>query len=258
MPVSIRGDPFKCTSAILKSHNTNEDHMREQRPGTFKKGHKKLGGRKTGTPNRVNQDLVDSIVNAAGQVGSDGKGKDGVDGWLQTLAGKKTGYFVGLFRQAVQKRVPATEPEKEVVYSTEQEYRQALLDRGVHPTLLPPLPRDPDEKPPAHLAPPKAPPGWEWVLCKTKGSADLDKEQADPTVQSDLGAGESAELDKGQPQPTARLNAEEDDRFLKTKNSGEPYYVCPWAPIPGWRWEYNPYTKAWFAKPANSPPTEWS
>jgi hypothetical protein len=206
--------------------------MRKERPGTFKKGHKKLGGRKKGTPNRFNKDLIQAIVQAADQVGSDGKGKDGVDGYLRMLAGEKAAYFVGLLRQAVQKQVPATEVEDEIVYPTGQDYRQALLDRGVHPTLLPPPPRDPDEKPPAHLTPPKPPPGWEWVLCKTKGPADLDKEQADPTVQADFGAGESAELDKGQPQPTARLNAEEDDRFLNTKNSGEPYYVCPLAPDP--------------------------
>ena len=252
MPVSTRGDPFECTSAILKSRNTNEDHMHKQRPGTFKKGHKKLGGRKKGTPNRVNQDLVDRIVNAAGQVGSDGKGKDGVDGWLQTLAGKKTGYFVGLFRQAVQKQVPTTEPENEVVYSTEQDYRQALLDRGVHPTLLPPPPRDPDEKPPALLTPPKPPPGWAWRLCKTD-YAELDKEQPDPTAQSELGAEESAAVDKEQPDPIARLKAErdqisretEDQIFREIKDPNDP--GSPWNPAPGWRWEYQPYGKSWFA-----------
>jgi hypothetical protein len=173
--------------------------MHKQRTGTFKKGHPKLGGRKKGTPNRVNQDLIDRIVHAAGQAGSDGKGKDGVDGWLQALADKNTGYFVSLFRQAVQKQVAATEPENEVVYSTEQDYRQELLDRGVHPTLLPPPPRDAQEKPPTHLSPPKPPPGWEWVLCKTNESAALDKEQPDATAQSDLDAEESAELDKNSP-----------------------------------------------------------
>jgi hypothetical protein len=234
------------------SLNASEAQMRTQRPGTFQEGHEKLGGRKKGTPNRVNQGLVDRIVNAAGQVGSDGKGKDGVDGWLQTLAGKKTGYFVGLFRQAVQKQVPTTEPENEVVYSTEQDYRQALLDRGVHPTLLPPPPRDPDEKPPALLTPPKPPPGWAWRLCKTD-YAELDKEQPDPTAQSELGAEESAAVDKEQPDPIARLKAErdqisretEDQIFREIKDPNDP--GSPWNPAPGWRWEYQPYGKSWFA-----------
>jgi hypothetical protein len=85
-----------------QSLNSNEEQMR------FKKGHKKLGGRQKGTPNLVNKDLIQAVVQAAGQVGSDGKGKGGVDGYLQMLAGKKAAYFVGLLRQAVQKQVPAS------------------------------------------------------------------------------------------------------------------------------------------------------
>jgi hypothetical protein len=206
------------------------------------------------------------MLNAAEQVGSDGKGKDGMNGYFQRLADKKAGYFVSLLRPAVQKQVPAAEPENEVVYETEQDFRQALLDRGAHPTLLPPPPRDFNERPPfiGDLKPPKPPPGWQWVLCKTNESADvdnesaaLDKEQLDPPTRPDLAAGESAELDKGQPQPTARLNAEEGDRSLEIKNFSEPDHPCPWPPIPGWRWEYNPYTRKWFAKPADSPRTIW-
>ena len=79
--------------------------MRTQRAGTFRKGHKKFGGREKGTPNRINSNLIERIVQAAEQVGSYGNGRDGVDGYLQMLAGKKTGYFVGLLRQAVQRQV---------------------------------------------------------------------------------------------------------------------------------------------------------
>lgn len=152
--------------------------MRTQRPGTFRKGHKKFGGRKKGTPNRFNRDLIQAIVQAAEQVGSDGKGKGGVDGYLQMLAGKKAAYFVSLLRQAVQKHVPAIQPKNGVIYSTEQEFRQALLDSGVHPTLLPPPPRDFNERPPVdgQLVPPKPPPGWEWVLRKTNESAQFNQE----------------------------------------------------------------------------------
>jgi hypothetical protein len=225
--------------------------MRKRRPGTFKKGHKKFGGRKKGTPNRINSDLIERIVQAAGTVGSDGKGKDGVDGWLQMLAGKKTGYFVGLFRQAVQKQVPATEPENEVVYATEQDFRQALLDRGVHPTLVPPPPRDLNEKPPIdnNLIPPKPPAGWEWVLCKANESAELDKERPDRPARPDLDAEDSVERDKEQPDPTGHLNAEENDGSREIKNPLEAYYGTPWNPAPGWRWEYQPYGKCWFAHP---------
>src|SRR5262249_54525233 len=108
--------------------------MRKQQPGTFRKGHKKLGGSKKGAPNRFNRDLLQVIVQTAEQVGSDGNGKDGIEDYLKMLAGEKESHFVSLLRQAVQKQVPAAEPENEVIYSTEQDYRQALLDRGVHPT----------------------------------------------------------------------------------------------------------------------------
>jgi hypothetical protein len=102
-----------------------------QRPGTFKKGHKKLSGRKKGTPNRINGNLIERIMQAAEQVGSDGKGNNGVDGYLQMLADKKTGYFVGLLRQAVQKQVPTIEPENEVIYSTAQAPQvEAWLEEG--------------------------------------------------------------------------------------------------------------------------------
>jgi hypothetical protein len=246
MPVSTRGDPFKAFAQM------RNNKMRTQRPGTFKKGHKKMGGRKKGTPNLFNKDLIQAIVQAAEQVGSDGKGKNGVDGYLQRLAGKKEGYFVSLLRQAVQKQVPATERENEIVYATEQDFRQALLDHGVHPTLLPPPPRDPDEKPPTHLNPPKPPPGWEYVLWKTNESAALEKEQPDPIAQSDLGAEEAAELDKEQPDPIARLKAEldqisretEDQIFREIKDPDDP--GSPWNPAPGWRFEYNPYNKCFF------------
>ncbi|MFY9768607.1 MAG: hypothetical protein WBG18_12215 [Xanthobacteraceae bacterium] len=173
--------------------------MRTQQPGTFKKGHKKLGGRQKGTPNRFNRDLLQAIVQAADQVGSDGKGKGGVDGYLQMLAGKKEGYFVGLFRQAVQKQVTATEPENEVVYSTEQDFRQALLDRGVHPTLLPPPPRDFNERPPINgdLKPPKPPRGWQWVLCKKSESAELNEEQVDDPNAEDEASSKEVDPDDG-------------------------------------------------------------
>ena len=163
--------------------------MRKQPASTFKKGHKKLGGRKKGTPNRINRNLIEVMLKAAGQVGSDGKGKDGIGGYFRRLAGKKEGYFVSLLRPAVQKQLPATELENEVIYSTEQDFRQALLDRGVHPTLSPPPPRDFNEKPTVNgkLVPPKPPPGWQWVLIRTDEPTDIEIEQVDaaPETYSD-------------------------------------------------------------------------
>jgi hypothetical protein len=140
---------------------------------------------------------------------------DGVDGYLQMIAGKKESYFVSLLRQAVQRQGTTTEPENEVVYLTEQEFRQALLDRGLHPTLLPPPPRDLDEKPPlnGNVIPPKPPPGWEWVLRKTTEPAEVNEQQLE------------------------HVNAE-NDASKKNVPDEEPK-GSPMHPVPGWRWEYD-------------------
>lgn len=191
------------------------------RKGAFKKGHKKLGGRKTGTPNRINSNLIEKIVQAAAQVGSDGKGKDGVDGYLQRLAGEKENHFVSLFRQVVQKQVPAGEPQNEAVYSTEQDFRQALLDRGVPPTLVPPPPRDLNEKPPVigDLVPPKPPPGWEWLLRRTDEMAGVEIQEEDPTQQ------------ESETESWEQVGIED----MRERNYGTPS-----KPAPGYKFEYDP------------------
>jgi hypothetical protein len=208
------------------SLNSNEDQMRKQRPGSFKKGHKKLGGRKKGTPNQMNRDLIQTIVRAAEQVGSDGKGKGGIDGYFQRLAGKKENQFVTLLRQAVQKQGPATEPQNEVAYLTEQDFRQSLLDRGVPPTLLPPPPRDLNEKPAVkgQLIPPKPPPGWEWVLRRTDETADVEIQEEDPVQnESEVESWERVE------------------RLEEGKN-----YGTAGNPAPGYRYVYDPDYRCYF------------
>ena len=54
-------------------------------PGSFKPGHKKLGGRKKGTPNALSADYVSAVLEAAYRVGRDGNGKDGFVGYLRWL-----------------------------------------------------------------------------------------------------------------------------------------------------------------------------
>jgi hypothetical protein len=40
-----------------------------ERPGSFKLGHKKLGGRKKGTPNAISADLKKALLQAAHRIG---------------------------------------------------------------------------------------------------------------------------------------------------------------------------------------------
>ena len=56
-----------------------------QRPGSFKPGHKKLGGRKRGTPNALSIDYKNAVTAAAYFVGRDGKGAGGLIGYFLRL-----------------------------------------------------------------------------------------------------------------------------------------------------------------------------
>jgi hypothetical protein len=55
-----------------------------ERPGTFKPGHKKVGGRKKGTPNALSADQ-NAIITSAYCAGRDGKGAEGLVGYFKRL-----------------------------------------------------------------------------------------------------------------------------------------------------------------------------
>ena len=63
------------------------------RPGSFKSGHAKLGGRKKGTPNLISIDHQKALFEAAYRVGNDGNGKDGVLGYLTWVATRDPTFF---------------------------------------------------------------------------------------------------------------------------------------------------------------------
>ena len=69
------------------NRGTTPDRARDasQRPGTFKPGHKKLGGRRKGTPNALSADYKTAILEAAYRVGRDGMGKNGIVGYFTRL-----------------------------------------------------------------------------------------------------------------------------------------------------------------------------
>jgi hypothetical protein len=51
----------------------------------FQKGHKKLGGRKKGVPNKNSRRLDAAFIAAAEQLGSDGQGTGGLTGYLMSV-----------------------------------------------------------------------------------------------------------------------------------------------------------------------------
>jgi hypothetical protein len=70
------------------TRGSEPDRAREapQRPDSFARGHTKTGGRRRGTPNVMTRELKVAIVRAAFRLGSDGKGKDGIVGYLTHIA----------------------------------------------------------------------------------------------------------------------------------------------------------------------------
>jgi hypothetical protein len=59
------------------------------------------GGRAPGVPNKMTTTLKDAILKAAELVGADGKGKDGLVGYLKDLAGNRKELFVPLLARVL-------------------------------------------------------------------------------------------------------------------------------------------------------------
>jgi hypothetical protein len=64
-----------------------------QRPGDFERGHKKLGGRKKGTPNRISPSHKRAMREAIHRIGYDGYGKDGEVGYFKWVAERDLTFF---------------------------------------------------------------------------------------------------------------------------------------------------------------------
>ena len=68
----------------------------DQRPGSFKKGHKKRGGRQRGTPNKFSSEYKKQIFEAASRVGMDAAGTLGIVGYFLWIARRYPRIMVGL------------------------------------------------------------------------------------------------------------------------------------------------------------------
>ena len=95
------------------------------------------GGRKAGTPNRVTASLKEAILLAAEAVGADGKGKDGLLGYLTTLARRHPAIFVPLLGRVLPPQIDQKTEQKTVVrYETVEERRAAMIARGWAPSAV--------------------------------------------------------------------------------------------------------------------------
>lgn len=61
----------------------------------------KTGGRQAGTPNKLTATVKEAVVLAAEQTGQDGKGKDGLIGYLKHVAATDVKAFAGLLGRVI-------------------------------------------------------------------------------------------------------------------------------------------------------------
>jgi hypothetical protein len=87
-------------------------------------------GRKAGVPNKMPPFLKDAVLEAASHLGFDGKGKDGLVGYLQRLALSYPESFAALLGRVLplQARASVGVPEK-VTYRTAEEFQAALEEK---------------------------------------------------------------------------------------------------------------------------------
>jgi hypothetical protein len=78
--ISLMANRFKRGSAPGRARS------KDQRPGSFKRGHKKRGGRQRGTPNKFSAEYKKDIFEAAHRVGMDANGTQGLVGYLRWVA----------------------------------------------------------------------------------------------------------------------------------------------------------------------------
>jgi hypothetical protein len=103
---------------------------------TFKRGRKKTGGRKRGTPNRNTRILGEAIVAAAEAAGSE-RGKDGLFQYFKKLAKEQPAIFVPLLGKLITPQFESRQTSTiEVIYRTPAEIRQELDQHGLLDFLL--------------------------------------------------------------------------------------------------------------------------
>ncbi len=101
--------------------------------GRFKKGHAKAGGRRKGVQNAVTRELKEAVLNAAAKHGFDGKGKDGLEGYMTMLAYEDKRIFSTFLRVLLPMQMNVTTEVERVPYKTVEEIDRELAACGLPP-----------------------------------------------------------------------------------------------------------------------------
>lgn len=121
---NIRGSHAPFKSKVVKRAASRAPH-----PGSFKPGNPGGPGRQVGSVNKITADLKKGIIEAAVKRGSDGKGKDGLVGYLFWLARLEPRSFASLLGRLVPMHIIADEDPNTTM--TREEVEAKLLARGL-------------------------------------------------------------------------------------------------------------------------------
>ncbi len=113
------------TNPLRRGSAPGRARAASQRPGSFQVGHRKLGGRKRGTPNKATREYREALIEVANQVGSDGKGKEGLAGYLTVIAIYKPVVFVRMLGAMISSG-GASEPDEPEPDKPEPEKRLTI------------------------------------------------------------------------------------------------------------------------------------
>lgn len=95
------------------------------------KGATKRGGRQKGTRNRITTALKEAIILAASTVGRDGRGQDGLHGYLVKLAKTEPKVYATLLRAVIPLHIVGQVDHDHRVYQTREEVVSALREKGL-------------------------------------------------------------------------------------------------------------------------------
>jgi hypothetical protein len=103
-----------------------------KRPPGFQKGHPLYGGRKKGVLPKMPTLLKECVLEAARLEGRDGKGKDGLIGFLRRLANEDIRAFAFLLGRVLRLQLQSREDVNvNVVYETVEEVQKEMFARGL-------------------------------------------------------------------------------------------------------------------------------
>lgn len=100
--------------------------------GRFEEGRDKTGGRQKGSVNKTTRILREAIILAAEQLGRDGKGKEGLVGYLKKLGDKHPELFKDLLARVLPMQITGPQEGPIQVTFTRQEAEDHLRERGVY------------------------------------------------------------------------------------------------------------------------------